>query len=830
MLSQNFIPINYKIDFDVDLEALCFSGHEKIEIEIKKPSEFLVLNSTELQIKKCLVNGSHAKFSLDEKREEMNVKLSRKMKGKIALYIEFEAPLQDSLAGFYKSTYRTGKGKKYIATTQFEPADARRAFPCFDEPLMKATFDISITTLKSLKAISNMPVRREETTGKKKKHIFETTPKMSTYLVYLGVGDFEFLKDKYTDRRTQGTSKHTDTEIRFVAVNGNSRYGKFAVECTKKFLEYFNNYFGVPYPLPKVDLIAIPDFGSGAMENWGAITFREIELLFDKKVNSSARKQRIAEVIAHELAHQWFGNLVTMKWWNDLWLNESFATWMSFKAVDSVFPEWRIWELFVDSRTTGAFYVDALKSSHPIEATVQKPHELNEIFDSISYGKGANIIRMLENFLGEEMFRKGIVKYIKDNMFSNTETDDLWKALAFVSKKDIKKTMDTWTKNTGYPVLFAHKKGKRILLSQKRFLYLAAKRKNVVWTVPLNFYSASKTFAALMSTQNFKINLKEEPIFYLVDKTKTGFYRVFYDDDSLASLKNSIGDIEPFDRWGIQSDLFAFSRAGLVKFVKYLDFIEAFIKEKNYLVCHDISEHLYKGYELSGGELKEKTRSAAIEFYTNIIERLGFDPVEGEKESDATLRSTALIALGRIGHEKTLQEARKKFENKNLHPDIRSAVYLLTALHGDKKIHNELFELYKKTNAPEEKRRLIGALASFSSTDLIRDTLNMAFSEHIKPQDLPVFLTRLFDNPNATDMTWRWVKANWDKLDKLFGKGGNIKLLERIVENFGVFYSEEYKKDIVKFFKARKHNHINKSLSQAIESIEINMQFKKINC
>ncbi|MBI4162175.1 MAG: M1 family metallopeptidase [Candidatus Aenigmarchaeota archaeon] len=820
MLSSNVCPISYKIDFNVDMDALAFSGRETIQLEIKTPCRSFVLNSAELNVKNCKINGTHVKFVLDKNAEEMKIITDKKIKGKHLLEIEFEAPLQESLAGFYKSSYKTKKGKKHLATTQFEPADARRAFPCFDEPAMKATFDITITAQKSFVVISNMPVKQEVLSEGKKKSIFYTTPKMSTYLVYMGVGEFEFLADKYED-----------IEVRFAALNGKSKHGKFALDCTKKVLAYYNHYFGIKYPLPKIDLIAIPDFASGAMENWGAITFREVELLFDKKINSTARKQRIVEIIAHELAHQWFGNLVTMKWWNNLWLNESFATWMAFKATDELYPEWNIWEQFVSSTTTGALYLDALKSSHPIEVNVEKPHELNEIFDSISYNKGASIIRMLETHLGEEIFRQGIAKYISDNKYSNAETKDLWDGLSFSSKFDVKSLMSKWVKSKGFPILNVRKDGSRLMISQKSFSYLPGIQKSK-WKIPVKIYSDVISTSVIFDTLSKKIDLEKEPKFFVANHGKTGFYRVVYDEENVEALKNAAAQkkIPAFDKWGLLNDMFALSRACKIKFSKYLDLIEGFLDDKDFIVRKDMSDHLYKAFVLLEGPLKERARSVASKLYDSILADVGYDPVKGEKETDALLRASVLAAYARIGNMTVVNEARKRFSSgRDIHPDIKGPIYLALAWNGDRKTYRTLFDLYKNTEIPEEKRRLLAALANFSDKPLLKEATSLTFSEHVKPHDLPVFVARLFDNPNALELAWEWTKNNWDRLEKRYGRGGNVKLLEKLVDNLGTFSQENYKREIIAFFKKRKHDHIRKSLEQAIESIEINIRFKKFN-
>ena len=338
---KTIFPINYDIAFEPDLSHSRFRGTETVLLKITKPSSTIVLNCAEISIKSCHLiwktKALKVKTRLDKKTEKLTIKISKKVRGTAKLFIDFEGILNDRLLGFYKSEYADNVGrKKYLATTQFEAADARKAFPCWDEPEAKATFDVSLIVENKFTALSNMPIKSKKKIGQKIIYKFERTPIMSTYLLYLGVGEFEFL-----------TSKVGSILIRVVTTKGKKKQGKLALELTKKFLNFYQKYFGIKYPLPKLDVIAVPDFAAGAMENWGAITFRETILLYDPKTSSTQTKQRIAEVIAHELTHQWFGNLVTMKWWNDLWLNESFATFMATKAVAKLYPEWDFWDQFL---------------------------------------------------------------------------------------------------------------------------------------------------------------------------------------------------------------------------------------------------------------------------------------------------------------------------------------------------------------------------------------------------------------------------------------------------------------------------------------------------
>ena len=402
--------INYDIQFEPIFTNFTFNGIEIITLTTTPTTSF-TLNAAELKIKNChLIHKGKtikAKSVLNVKKETLVIQFSKKVSGKVKICIDFTGELNDRLLGFYRSKYKDTSGQtKYLATTQFEAADARRALPCWDEPAIKATFDVSLLVDRNMTAISNMPEKVKKNVNSKVLVEFQRTPIMSTYLLYLGVGEFEFLEDKLRN-----------IKIRVVTTKGNKKKAHLSLELTKKFLSEYEKYFGIRYPLPKLDMLAIPDFAAGAMENWGAITFRETILLYDPKTSSTRTKQYIAEVISHEIAHQWFGNLVTMEWWNDLWLNESFATFMATKIVDKFYPEWDYWDQFLDDAMSTAMSLDSLKSSHPIDVEVNHPSEIRSIFDSISYDKGGCILRMLEHFVGKKNFQNGLKKYLKKHQY-----------------------------------------------------------------------------------------------------------------------------------------------------------------------------------------------------------------------------------------------------------------------------------------------------------------------------------------------------------------------------------------------------------------------------
>ncbi len=476
-LDRNLEPVVYDLTLQPDLAKFTFQGYETVTFKAKKPFSSVTLHATELKVKKASLSGGKLtspvlakKISYNEKFETVTLDFGRTFKPgeAAAVYLEFEGTLNDKLHGFYRTAYEVRGEKRWGAATQFEATDARRAFPCWDEPDFKARFKCALIVPEGLSALSNMPVEHQSKKNGIKHVHYEITPIMSTYLVCFVVADLEYIEGR--DRN--------GTLVRVYTVPGKKEQGKFALDVALHALPYFGDWFGVKYALPKCDMVSLPDFASGAMENWGLVTYRETALLVDAENSSAAARQRVAEVVDHELAHQWFGNLVTMEWWTDLWLNEGFASYMGPKAVHDKFPEWKIWDQFIVADYLRALGSYALRNTHPIEIPVQDPAEIREIFDAITYSKGSSVNRMLEHYLGEEDFRKGLRNYIKQFAYKNAATNDLWDTLEKVSGKPVRAIMDGFTRQPGFPVLTVQsRKGKpgSLKLSQERFLFDGSK-------------------------------------------------------------------------------------------------------------------------------------------------------------------------------------------------------------------------------------------------------------------------------------------------------------------------------------------------------------------
>ena len=823
---QLISKINYDLTFEPFFTGFTFNGKEVISFTAAKSIKNISLNSAELIIKKCYLikDGKtiHTKFSMNEKDEDLFILFEKNLKGKMKLCIEFSGVLNDRLLGFYRSQYKDQSGKtKYLATTQFEAADARRAFPCWDEPAVKATFDVSLLIDKKLTAISNMPEKSKSTSGSKTLVEFERSPVMSTYLLYLGVGEFEYLETKLRN-----------INIRVITTKGKKNKGKLSLDLTKKFLAEYEKYFGIKYPLPKLDMLAIPDFAAGAMENWGAITFRETILLYDVKTSSTRTKQYIAEVISHELAHQWFGNLVTMKWWNDLWLNESFATFMATKIVDRFYPEWDYWDQFLDDAMNTAMNLDALKTSHSIDVTVNHPSEIREIFDSISYDKGGCILRMLEHFVGEKKFQTGLKKYLVKHQYDNAEGRDLWNAIGTVSKQPIDKMMKTWINQVGFPLLEVARKGSILSMKQSRFLLEDIKHsKKGIWSIPLVIEEGSQRNRKLMTKKSEKVKLQNKDRNFVINSGRTGFYRVQYDNNTLENLSLLIDEkiLNHIDRWSLQNDYFAQILSGKKSVHGYLDFISAYYDEDNYISSLSLAHNLYSLYIISNKEkFSDEIRQYAINFLGTIFDRLGWKKTKNESHTDALLRSFAIIGMGKLGDRKIISDAEAHFKRylkdpKSLPADLQEAVFSLVAWNGNEITHKKFIMLFRKADSQEEKLRFLGAMCSFKQKKLLLKTLNFTLGPDVRSQNIQLPIMRITSNIYGKEFMWPWLKNNWKKIIKKAGVGN--PLLKRVVDSIGHVVDSKQEKDVRKFFKNNPVRGTEMTLEQTLERVRIHSKF-----
>lgn len=812
-------PLHYDLTFEPHFDDFTFSGKALIDVMVRRPTNVITLHAAELKIRDCHVlwNGQKitAKIKVDKKNELLSITLSKKIKGKAKLFFDFIGILNDRLVGFYRSQYKDKQGKtKYLATTQFEAADARRAFPCWDEPAAKATFDVTLIVEKNHTAISNTNVISRKKLGNKILFKFARTPIMSTYLLYLGVGEFEFISGKLGK-----------IVVRIATTKGNSSKGRFSLELCKKLLRAYESYFGVRYPLPKLDLIAVPDFASGAMENWGAITFRETILLYDPKTSSTQTKQHIAEVVSHEIAHQWFGNLVTMEWWNDLWLNESFATFMATKFVDKFYPQWRLWDQFLEDTMNTAMALDALHSSHPIDVKVNSPSEIREIFDAISYDKGGCVLRMLENFVTEKAFRAGLRKYLKKFAYKNAKGDDLWNAIGKEAKMPVRSMVNSWLKQIGFPLVEAQKQDSKLIILQKRFVHEKKGKEKGLWQIPLSVLQDHTTVRKLVTKQHDTIPIKDMPI--VVNSGRAGFYRVRYSQELLYDLKPLIAEksLSHIDRWALQNDLFALCVSGDSAVRDYLDFTSMYENEDDYITQSNIASNLYFLYNKSISEpFSYEIKNVTRQFLRTLYSRLGWDAKNNEPHTNRLLRSFVLGALGKLDDDEIISEANKRFSAylKNpsmLDPDIQEAVFSIVAWSGNSTTYKELLKLYREVTTQEEKIRFLGALCSFKDEKLLKNTLDFSQSKEVRSQNMHVPIMKVAANPYGKKILWPWMKKNWRSLRKKVGPGS--PLLNRIVASISQVSDASMEQEIRRFFKANPTPGTERTLEQTLERTRI---------
>ena len=845
-------PSRYQLWLQPDLTNFRFAGEETIEVEVMEPTSQVQLNSIEIDIQSATLSqggDSHSAsdISFDTKRETVTLSFAEPIPaGTASLKLVFSGELNDKLRGFYRSQYASQDGEtRYLAATQFEATDARRAFPCWDEPTHKARFQVTLVVPDHLVTLSNMPIAKEEPAGPGLKSVnFAESPVMSTYLLAFIIGDLTHIEQEAVN----------NTRVSVWTTAGKEEQGRFALETSAKLLSFFNDYFGIPYPLEKLDHIAIPDFAAGAMENWGCITYRETALLVDPDNSSAGTRQRVAEVVAHEMAHMWFGDLVTMQWWDDLWLNESFASWMGTKAVDWAFPEWKMWTQFVNMDTTRALSLDGLKNSHPIEQEVKDPAEVSQLFDAISYSKGASVIRMLEQFLSPETFREGLRQYISANQYQNARTQDLWAALENASQQPVTSIMGTWTGQMGYPVLQVDTQsgssGRELVLSQERFLYdrgpgeeSGETPEDTVWQIPVSLaqggasQAISPAISLVMSERQSRIPLGSPgpDQWFKVNPLQTGFFRVNYSPEDWEHLLPVISSLElpATDRLGLQNDAYALSRAGILPVSQFLTVAAAYQNEDDASVWSDLASNLRDVDSLIADQpYYQAYRSFVRDLFHPAAQRIGWDarPVEGHL--DALLRSTVLGQAGGYGDSEVLEEARDRFSHfledpSSLNPDLRGLVYSLAAQTGERDTYDQIWELAKNTNLQEEHIRLLLSLARFASPDLLRETLERSLSDEVRSQDSITLVTAVAGNLHGRDLAWSFVKDHWEEFDRRYG-GGGFGLM-RLVSICGIFVDAEKLADVESFFQEHPAPAAERTIRQSLERIRLNIRWLERN-
>ncbi|XP_045065055.1 glutamyl aminopeptidase-like isoform X2 [Coregonus clupeaformis] len=855
-------PVHYDLHLEPDLTTDLYTGSVSVHLEVRRPTRHLWLHIREtfisavprlvlktpqtqrdvtVAIKGCF-EFKPQEYVVVEAAEEL---VATKLNEVYVLSLDFQGWLNGSLVGFYRVTYTENGAIKKIAATDHEPTDARKSFPCFDEPNKKATYNISITHDKDYEALANMPMEGvpETLPGNKIKTSFQRSVPMSTYLVCFAVHQFMFVE----------RNSSRGIPLRIYAQPAQIKTAEYAADTTKVIFDYFEEYFNMNYSIPKLDKIAIPDFGTGAMENWGLITYREANLLYDENQSSSYNKQRVASVIAHELVHQWFGNIVTMDWWDDLWLNEGFASFFEYIGVEKAEPLWGMRDIMIISDVLPVMVDDALVTSHPIIVDVSTPAEITSVFDGISYNKGASILRMVEDWLGRDNFRDGCRKYLKDFHFQNAKTANFWASLANVSGLPVADVMDTWTKQMGYPVLDLSTAGAQTKLTQRRFLLdpnanttQPPSPLSYKWTIPVKWHSVD-------SNKNMSIMFnKSSPEQVLADyfpatdgllkinNDHIGFYRVNHHDSMWSTISQQLQtnhrEFDAADRCGYIDDVFALGRADIVDYGNAFNLTKYLTNETEYIVWERVSSSIAYVRDMLSDDtvLYPKFQKLFREHVQTICRQLGWDD-EGSQR-DRLLRETVLGIACQMGDQEVLNEASVLFDqwisgNISVGVNLRLLVYRYGMRNsGTETKWNLMFERYKTETLAQEKDKLLYGLASVENITLLFNLLEASKDESIvRTQDLFTVVQYVSLNRYGKTMAWDWVTLNWDYLVNRYTI--NDRSLGRLLTRISTTYNTELQLwQMEHFFKLNPNAGAGEMpRQQALETVKNNIEWVRRN-
>ncbi len=772
-LPRTALPCRYQLVIEPDLCQFTFTGRVKVDLEIAEATSEIVLNAVDLDITRATLGVGKENAGL-EGTVSYQTELQRAVigfagtapAGPAVLSMEFTGVLNDHLQGFYRSTFTDVDGRtQVIATTQFEATDARRAFPCWDEPEFKAVFGITLVVPTDLMAISNSrEITRAEHGPGKMAITYADTISMSTYLVAFVVGDFEATPAVDVD----------GVGVRIVAPRGKLHLTDYALECAVFCLWYFRSYYGIPYPGEKIDHLAVPDFAFGAMENLGCIIYRETALLTDPESATTAELTRILDVIAHELAHMWFGDLVTMRWWNGIWLNEAFASFMEMKATDAMRPEWKRWLTFAGLERPWAYGVDSLVSTRPVEFEVQSPAEANEMFDALTYGKGSAVLRMMEQYLGEETFREGVGNYLRTHAYGNTDTADLWASLDQASGQPVGEIMDTWIYQGGYPLVEVTESGESVEITQRRHLRIPADDPTG-WRIPIRLRGETDEGAfhanQLLTDRRSAAHTGLRPGWIAANAGGHGFYRVRYSQRLLEALVANLGSLDDLERFCLIDDAWALVESGDIDTASYLGLATAYRAETEFVIWTTVLGGLgTMDHHLVSEAQRSPFSDLVMELIEPTLDRLGWEPEAGDSDLTRQLRGLILGSAARLARNPgVVERSQEVFEDwladpGRIDPEVAQACLYTVAAAGDHHTYERLFSLYEENDSPQEKLRFLRSLTFVETPSSVDAILAAVMERTIRNQDASWVVGGMFRRKETGAYAWEKTQEVWTEI------------------------------------------------------------------
>jgi aminopeptidase N len=836
-LPKNIVPLEYSLHIVPNLNARSFRGEESVELEVRSTASEIVLNALRLEVESAVLTGKDGKpqalqSTVDEKNQTLSLKPEQPLApGRYQLRLAYRGKINRESTGLFEVKYHNEAGDKVLLSTQMEPASARELLPSWDEPVFRARFKLSVDLPASFSAYSNMPIKLDQPLDKERHRVeFAQTPKMSSYLLVLTAGEME-----------RSSTQQDGVEIGVVTTAGKQGAAPFALAASKELLHYYNDYFGQRYPLPKLDQIAIPGSLGGAMENWGGIVYNETTLLYDANKSADTTRKLVFEVVAHEMAHQWFGNLVTTAWWDNLWLNEGFASWMATKAIGRFHPEWEAWQ-YASTERERAMVLDARKTTHPIQQPVASESEANEAFDAITYSKGEAFLRMLEAYLGEDAFRAGIRDYMQKHQYSNTTTADLWTALSKASGKPVGKIAADWTEQPGFPVIQVESRceagksgeaGERIVkLTQQQFKLDEADAGQRLWNIPVQLGTtsdSSKSPYSLLQHRTQEVSLRGCTGTLVLDPAAIGYYRVQYSPELQAQLTAHWSELGEAARFKLLGDTWALVQADRTQLTAYLSLLEQLGSKPEPAMWDRVLASLGAlEYMSQGSAYQQQVRGFALRVLQPVLAQVGWEPVKGESQQMGELRARLILTLGTYGDEAVIAGARERFaklraDRSSVPSSLWGAVSSIAGRYADQATYDALKSAAEKAQDTEEKYRYYRALTNAIDPALAKQTLEMSLQPELEPMLASQLLQGVAGSEHL-DLAWQFAKQHADTLKKQLPPNFQSMIFAGIAQGAT---EERYAADLEAFMKVNFPPEAQRVTFKAAEAIRFRAKLKE---